>query len=105
LLLVLAGCRVGGYSKDTPAKAFFRELASICNTYKLHNGDWPPSLDALAAPQPDGGPPLIAPAYLTDPWGHPWQYDPAGPRNGGERPDIWTVTPQGKVIGNWPGGH
>ena len=40
---------------------------------------------------------------LKDPWGKPYQYDPAGNNNGGKYPDIWTVDPSdGKtLIGNW----
>jgi hypothetical protein len=30
---------------------------------------------------------------LLDPWGRPYQYDPAGPKNGGKRPDIWSLGP------------
>ncbi len=38
---------------------------------------------------------------LIDPWKKPYQYDPAGPKNKGSKPDLWTATPEKKVIGNW----
>jgi hypothetical protein len=38
---------------------------------------------------------------FTDPWGKKYQYDPKGPKHGGEFPDIWTVTPEKRTIGNW----
>ena len=43
----------------------------------------------------------MPPDALLDHWKNPYQYDAAGPKNGGKQPDIWTVTPEGKVIGNW----
>jgi hypothetical protein len=39
---------------------------------------------------------------ITDPWGKKFQYDPKGPKNQGKKPDIWTETPDKKIIGNWP---
>jgi hypothetical protein len=42
---------------------------------------------------------------LLDPWGKEFQYDIAGKKNRGEKPDIWAVTPDKKVIGNWPIGR
>jgi hypothetical protein len=39
---------------------------------------------------------------LVDPWGKEFQYDITGKKTGNkEVPDIWTVTPDKKVIGNW----
>ncbi|MCE9532164.1 MAG: hypothetical protein K8T89_13745 [Planctomycetes bacterium] len=38
---------------------------------------------------------------LLDGWGKKFQYDPKGPRNEGASPDIWTETPDKKIIGNW----
>jgi hypothetical protein len=42
-------------------------------------------------------------AGLADPWGKPYQYDPTGKRNGGNKPDVWSDGPDGKPIGNWRG--
>ncbi len=38
---------------------------------------------------------------LLDPWGKEFKYDVSGKRNKGEQPDIWTETPDKKVIDNW----
>jgi hypothetical protein len=40
---------------------------------------------------------------MIDPWGQPFRYDPAGPRNNGKRPDMWCVVPQEPttLIGYW----
>jgi hypothetical protein len=35
-------------------------------------------------------------------WAKPYQYEAIGIRNGGAQPNIWTATPDGKQIGNWP---
>jgi hypothetical protein len=36
-----------------------------------------------------------------DPWSHPYQYDPSGRNSGGQKPDVYTVDPDGNTIGNW----
>jgi general secretion pathway protein G len=95
----------GGEEMEGVAKAAILSLTNRCNAYYLHHGDWPPSLDALAQPQPNGDQPFVSAAELLDPWNHPYGYDPAGPHNNEMQPDIWAQTPQGKVVGNWPGGH
>lgn len=39
---------------------------------------------------------------LLDPWGKEFEYDVAGKKTGNrEVPDIWTVTPDKKIIDNW----
>ena len=51
----------------------------------------------------EGIPPFLeSKDALLDPWKQPFQYNPEGPKNGGLRPDIWTVTPDKEEIGNWP---
>jgi hypothetical protein len=78
-------------------------LSSGVEQYKLMNdGNAPPSLQDLTQPQPNaGGTPITAADKLIDPWGKPYQYDPAGPKNNGTKPDVWTQAPDGTVIGNW----
>ncbi|MFO0938893.1 MAG: hypothetical protein U0798_20510 [Gemmataceae bacterium] len=45
---------------------------------------------------------ILPSVSLRDPWGQPFQYDVKGPRNNGNRPDIWTVSKDRKtIIGNW----
>jgi hypothetical protein len=89
VFLTLLGCRVGdGDSKVSDARIKVKMLTRCCEEFEVINGAWPPSLDALAAPQPKGGAAFVFPDYLIGPWGEPYHYDPAGPRNNGKRPDI-----------------
>lgn len=111
IIVVLAG--VGGMimlpqvdeaKKKTALSNVRGALTNAAQGYKLSNGNYPDSLAALTQPQPNGGPPLLEPDAVVDPWTKPYQYDPNGPRNGGNKPDIWTQSPKGEIIGNWPGG-
>jgi hypothetical protein len=77
-------------------------LTEACDQYNMNNGSFPPSLQALAQQQPNGGLPLVQVDALKDPWGQPYSYDPSGQRNGGMHADIWVQRPAGQV-GNWPG--
>lgn len=109
IIVMLAG--VGGYyliqryeeSKISRAKIDAEALSSQIETYKLNNGDYPASIEALAQPQPNGGSPLVPPDKIRDPWGKPYQIDPTGQRNGGNKADVLTTTPKGQVIGNFSG--
>jgi general secretion pathway protein G len=114
IIVVLAGVgtvsymSIFGESKEKVARHQIAELTTAARTYKLNNGQFPPSLADLTRPQPNGGRKLIDTDALTDPWGKPYQYSPQGPRNNdGEKPDIWTISGEGsgKEIGNWPAGH
>jgi len=80
-----------------------KTLTNACNMYKIkHNGQYPESLQQLLQKDQRGGPYLDDPEALKDQWGQFYQYDRSGPRNNGVRPDIWTRSPEGKEIGNWP---
>ena len=83
------------------AKADVLGLTKAAETYKNKQGKYPESLKDLA-----GGGYLEYESRnpLIDPWGNDYQYDPKGARNGGKKPDIWAVMPDGKEIGNWCGG-
>jgi general secretion pathway protein G len=105
ILVVLAGAssiavfRYLDESKLNRAKVDVRTIENACKTYKLKYGDYPTSLDLLVSgPKPylEGGQEAI-----LDPWGRPYQYDPSGRNNGGQKPDISTVSPDGDTIGNW----
>jgi hypothetical protein len=63
--------------------------------------EFPPSLEVLTQPQVDGGGAYFGPEKLLDPWNKQFQYDPSGPRNQGNRPDVWTTSPKGIIIGNF----
>ena len=44
---------------------------------------------------------IVRAESLVDPWGKEFRYDVSGKRNKGKRPDIWTESPDKKVIENW----
>ncbi len=111
IIVVLAG--VGGMvmlpqlersKKNTALSQVRGTLSTAVQTYYLNEGRYPDSLQALTQPTPSGGKALLEPDAINDPWQHPYQYDPSGSRNSGNKPDIWTQAPDGKIIGNWPGG-
>jgi general secretion pathway protein G len=107
IIVMLAG--VGGYyvmqqyeaTKYSRAKIDAESLSNLVETYRLNNGDYPHSIDQLAAPQPSGHPALCPPDKLLDPWRKPYQIDVSGQRNGGNKADVFTVGPNGQVIGNF----
>ncbi|MFO0879280.1 MAG: type II secretion system protein GspG [Gemmataceae bacterium] len=109
IIVMLAG--VGGYyliqryeeSKISRAKIDAEALSSQVETFKLNNGDYPNTIEALAQPQPGGGSALVPPDKIRDPWGKPYQIDPAGQRNGGNKADVFTTTPKGQIVGNFSG--
>ena len=75
-------------------------LTQACQAYKLNTGEYPPDLETLAKPQPNGGQAYVEAAALKSKTGGAFKYDPAGPKNAGLKPDIWVEIPGGKV-GNW----
>jgi general secretion pathway protein G len=89
-------------AKAGRAKADAMSLAAACEQYYAGNNEFPPSLDALTQPQPNGNGAFFGPDKLLDPWRKPYQYDPQGPNNAGNKPDVWTTHPRtGIMIGNW----
>jgi general secretion pathway protein G len=109
IILVLAS--LGGYyiigaandARKSTAKAQIKQIEQGVEAFNLkHLGQWPPNLQSLIVKDEMGGPYLKNHDYIIDPWGREYQYNAAGPRNGGIQPDIWTVTPEGQEIGNWP---
>jgi general secretion pathway protein G len=108
IIVVLAG--VGGYyllpqvdvAKEKVAKAqVLGDLTNAVQTYKLDTGSYPASLEALTVARENGDPPLLKHDAIISPFGTMYDYNPAGPNNGGMQPDISCTTPSGKVIGNW----
>jgi general secretion pathway protein G len=108
IIVMLAG--VGGYyafqqyesSRVSRAKIDAEGLSSLAEQYKLNNGDYPQSIEQLAMPQGVNQTPLCSIDKTRDPWGKPYQIDPAGTRNGGNKADIFTITPKGLTVGNFP---
>ncbi|HYV37501.1 MAG TPA: type II secretion system protein GspG [Gemmataceae bacterium] len=82
-----------------------KSLDQAATSYYLHHDQWPPDLEILANPKPDGKPPFLKDASaLIDPWGRPYQYDPKQINPKSEKPLIWCVpdprTPEIKIT-NW----
>jgi hypothetical protein len=88
-------------AKVNAAKVQVLNLDRAVKTHFVFHGTFPEKLEDLAGKQPNGGKPFLKAEALTDPWGKKYQYDPAGPKNGGKIPDVWTVTPDKQTIGNW----
>jgi general secretion pathway protein G len=107
IIVMLAGAgtymflqRLEGAKTDM-ARTQANALASAAEQYYARNGEFPPSLEMLTQPQPDGSGAFFGPEKLLDPWNKPFQYDPSGPRNQGNKPDVWTTNPRGMIIGNF----
>jgi hypothetical protein len=91
------------------AEMQIREIDQALWIYQLDHGEFPENLQVLPEFRPRSDPILPARAPL-DPWNKPYHYNSAGPNNKGQKPDVWTVTPEwlagssaNKVIGNWKG--
>jgi len=83
-------------AKVAAAKIQVATLDKAVAVYKLKHDDYPDKLDALVEKK------LVEARALTDPWGKSYQYDPAGKKNDGKKPDLWTVAPDKTLVGNWP---
>jgi type II secretory pathway pseudopilin PulG len=110
--IIVALASLGGYffirqfqqSQEDIARTQIKgTLTSACKSFFLKHNRWPTSLEELLVrDQATGfGPFLEDPDALKDPWGQMYQYNPAGTRNGEIRPDIWTISPDQREIGNW----
>jgi hypothetical protein len=97
------GSLASGRVKEAVARMKAKAIISeACKAYRRdHDNRWPDSLELLVTPDKDGKAYLDGIQNLRDPWGNQFQYDPSGPHNNGQQPDIWTTSPNGKVIGNW----
>jgi hypothetical protein len=101
VLIVLVRAGVSAETSEDPnitrAKFDIRALSKAALALAAKNDSiFPEKLDDLA--------PLleVGEKALVDPWGNKYQYAAAGKKNGGKQPDIWTETPDKKIIGNWP---
>ena len=96
-------CCVFQGSTDTAIRANpSKVLAIVCDAYKVRHGKYPDKLTTLLQRDEFGVNWIDDPAKLIDPWGRMYQYDAKGQRNNGLHADIWVVTPDGTIIGNWP---
>jgi hypothetical protein len=80
-------------------KSKIQVISNALDIYRLNHDKSPDNLKVLT----EGDPPFLKPTatLLIDPWNKPLLYDPKGPKNKGEQPDVWAVTPDGVLIGNW----
>lgn len=69
-------------------------VARACQLKTEFNGAFPQTLQEM-------GPYLETADAIVDPWGNEFKYDPTGANNGGRKPDISTVAPDGELICNW----
>jgi hypothetical protein len=100
-LLIFGGDIGEGKRNVGKARSQVRILTLAVDAYFRDHKEYPPSLEDLLRPDPAGNQYLTGPEDLIDPWGLPYQYDPAGPNNDGIRPDIWADGPRGRIR-NWP---
>lgn len=110
ILVVLAGAATMTFLKfqqDAYEDTAFTKIKNIekaALAIQVRSGALPQTIAEMTQPSADGGRAAIDDAdAIRDPWGREIQYDPSGGHHGGSKPDVWTVTPQGKTIGNWPG--
>jgi hypothetical protein len=91
-------------AKANSARLFMREgLFPFLNNFRAATGRYPENWEELLAEKGT----LLKKEALTDPWGRPYQYDPAGPMHHGRMPDIWSLGPphgDSRRIGNWSDG-
>lgn len=108
IVVVMAG--VGGItymkyledSRKDRAKMDVGNLSKAVEAFQIKHGSPPDSLLTLTQPEADGSRAAISNAeVLRDPWGNMYQYDASGGRNNGAKPDVWTQSPDGQIIGNW----
>ena len=90
-----AGKHLRGTESDD-LKIRLRVLDKSVQSYLGRNGKLPANFKALVDAK------LLSPKSILDPWGKEFQYDISGKKTKNkEVPDIWTETPDKKIIGNW----
>jgi general secretion pathway protein G len=111
IIVVLAGAGTLTFLKfqeganEDVAYSKIKNIEKAAMAIQIRSGSAPQSLAEMLQSTDGGRPAIDDSEAIKDPWGREFQYDAAGSRNGGARPDIWTTTPNGKTIGNWPGGR
>ena len=115
ILVVLASLAVVAYgpiqrkANMNAAKVQVDLFATALDSYQLAVGSYPSTASGLQAlrtppadlPDPskwDG--PYLAKDIPLDPWNKPYEYQSPGQHNR-DTFDVWTVTPDGQVLGNW----
>ena len=87
-------------AKVGTAQMGVNSLSKLVENYKLdHNDEYPNSLQALTQ-EVNGKGPYCEQKDILDPWGKPYQLDPAGPNHQGLKADVFTVSKKGVRITN-----
>lgn len=108
--LLVAVCGFGKFVLDgseertrrAVAKTKTGEISEALLQYHLVNDEFPVALHVLTEPDPaNQGKPYLSAELILDPWRQPFQYDRTGPHHQGELPDVYSVRPDGTILGNW----
>jgi type II secretory pathway pseudopilin PulG len=108
IIVVLAGVGVpyilaqmeGANEKIAKVKA--ATIAEAVQTYYINNQQYPGSIQELTQPgSAPGNKAALSPDNILDPWGKPYTLDVSGPNHQGSAPDVYTMSPGGRIIGNW----
>ena len=107
LIVLIGGLAIGGLGGffedarvDTAQQWVKGTGKDYVELYNIKNDDYPASLQDLLQAK-DGKRPIVQNASeLNDPWDKPYQYKFPGEKNPGSF-DLWTVTPQNVIVGNW----
>jgi len=89
--------------KEKRAKADIVVIEEATKIWNENYGSFPPCLEVLAEPQPNGDPAVIDKRMLVDPWGQNYVYDSSSILGSlGRDPHIYSQGPpgQGKFISN-----
>jgi hypothetical protein len=89
-----------GRSREKLARAGAVNVGKALTAYHADHDQYPNNLAVLTQKDDLGGPYIDAEGLL-DPWGQEYQVDVAGPHHNGAKPDVFTTSPEGKIIGNW----
>jgi len=88
-------------AKVSAARTKAEAIAAAAQRFMVKYERYPDSLQELVQP-PSGTLPFLEPDMIMDPWGKQFQYDPAGQQhNQGRKPDVFTTTPAGELVGNF----
>ena len=96
--IVIVGGPALADAKTDQATTEVQALTKGALVYKIRHDKYPATLKDLVDAR------FVVPNLnkLVDSWGNLYRYDANGPKNGGRYPDIWTESPDKKLIGNWP---
>jgi general secretion pathway protein G len=106
IIVVLAG--VGTFylmpmlseSKEQVAYTQTKTIENACVLFEKKVGRRPNSAQELVQ-SIDGRAPILETDAIIDPWGKVFTVDPSGGHNSTWKCDVYTTSPEGRVIGNW----